>query len=963
MGRDTTPRRARPALASLFVALASAAPAPAQAEVVVDSSLAQTAIQVMSGVFLFEFAAPQREQQVPVTSFSSSQLATPPGPHPATASASQTAEVTAGPEGLTASAEGSLFVGVPGVPEPPPSNLFASAQALFALSFHVTERATVSLSAQALGSEASGDAATITCSQLDGSAVERRGTSVALALQLEAGEGCSVSAAVIVERNGNREFLNPGEREGVLRVSVNVSELGPDDGTVFRWVGPAQGAFDEPGHWQNENGGDGVPGFRSFEDADTAIVEGATSLDLDLAGGGLSRARGARGVGATRRTGRLAVRSTQILRPVGGTLILDSLEPGIGARSLEIGGARLLLDQGGVTARHAVVGQGSDGELEVVGPDGFFTTLGRLGVGGDADGHVTVRDGAQATSAETVLGEADGSGFGTAQGAGTLWQTGNLALGFADDAGLSIEGGARVESENAFVDCQISEGPDVPGCAGLDGEERAEAVVTGAGSAPSTWEVGGFLDVGTRGKVTVEGGARLAPSVLRIGSAGGEADCVARRACVEVVDGTLEADGIEVGHAGNGKLRIGPAGRASALVAAVVGNDLTRGEVTVVGPSDEDQLAAPLSIGLELGGRGELLLQSGARVAARGGQVGGPPGSEGVLELQGDPSAPEATVLRVVDGTLEIGPEGESPSDVFAPTGELVLSNAVVVLEDTSLDVNPLGRVSGTGRIDGSGIANSVLNQGVIGCGVQLDAIYVQAPTGVVECPQAAPPAAPQLSPLAATRFARAVRAKRPTPPPPPPGPLVVTGNATLDGTLVLRFLNGFAPSEGDAFDLVDVAGNVTGAFASVVVQGLAPGADFAQDVAGGRITLTSLTDAEPLPVVSVKAQPTLRESRSRKGLKIKVARTGDTSEPLAVQYVVRGAARNGLDYVQLPGVVEIPARKKSAKLALRAFPDGLAEGVETFTLELVPGDGYQTSLFSKVAVAIEDEKPKKRPR
>jgi hypothetical protein len=64
---------------------------------------------------------------------------------------------------------------------------------------------------------------------------------------------------------------------------------------------------------------------------------------------------------------------------------------------------------------------------------------------------------------------------------------------------------------------------------------------------------------------------------------------------------------------------------------------------------------------------------------------------------------------------------------------------------------------------------------------------------------------------------------------------------------------------------------------------------------------------------------------------------------------------------VQLPGVIEIPARKKSAKLALQAFADGVAEGVETFSLELVPGDDYTTSLFSEVDVAIEDAKPKRR--
>jgi hypothetical protein len=188
-----------------------------------------------------------------------------------------------------------------------------------------------------------------------------------------------------------------------------------------------------------------------------------------------------------------------------------------------------------------------------------------------------------------------------------------------------------------------------------------------------------------------------------------------------------------------------------------------------------------------------------------------------------------------------------------------------------------------------------------------------------------------------------------------------VNGDATLGGTLVLQFLNGFAPAQGDAFELLDVSGNVTGSFAEVAVRGLAPGAEFAPDFVDGKLTLTSLTDAESLPVVSVKAKPSLREGKPKKGLKVKVSRQGDTSQALAVRYVLRGTARNGFDYEELPGVIEIPARKKSARLALRAFPDGVTEGIEAVSLEILPGEGYTTSLVAKVDVALEDEKPKRR--
>ena len=56
---------------------------------------------------------------------------------------------------------------------------------------------------------------------------------------------------------------------------------------------------------------------------------------------------------------------------------------------------------------------------------------------------------------------------------------------------------------------------------------------------------------------------------------------------------------------------------------------------------------------------------------------------------------------------------------------------------------------------------------------------------------------------------------------------LVITNQATLDGNVTLRFINGFAPKTGDQFDFLDVGGGITGAFASLGLQNLAPGFQF----------------------------------------------------------------------------------------------------------------------------------------
>ena len=886
--------------------------------------------------------------------------------------ARQTSHVSAGTGGLSVTSRGEAVLEAP--------RHVGLGVASFSVSFSTDQPVTVSFSAQvqveAPGSDGSSNAAaSFSCGcdpeddpnecsvqDVDFEVEDSPGTprSGSVSASGRANGGCSLSVFLSTSLG-----VDQASAKASWTASLSVSTTtAPEQGTVFRWVGPAQGGFGDAGNWQDENGLEGVPGFRSFEDADTAIVQGEGNVTMDLASG-LSRGLAARGPGVSRQTGRLAIRSTQSLQPVGGTLILDSLEPGIAERSLEIGGATLRLDQGGVKARHVVVGLLGDGALDVVGPDGFFTTEGRFGIGGESDGTVTIRDGAQVTSAETVLGEEDGSGFASVEGAGTLWQTGNLAVGLADDAGLFVDAGARVESENAFVDCQLAAGPGVPGCSGLAGDEKAEVTLTGSSNGtPSTWALAGDLEIGARGKVSVEGGAVLDPAIVRVGTSGSEADCLAGRACLEVVDGVVSSDGIAVGLNGAGKLRIGPAGRVAGLVGVAIGSASgSRGEVVVTGPSAEPQLTGDLLVGTEIGSHGELLVENGAQVSAGGSSVGGEPGSFGLVEIQANGAPPDATVLRI-DGTgsesLDLGVDLAGPDAlIFGETGELALAGGRLELNDADLEIHRTGLVSGTGRIDGFGVS-FVSNGGRIGCGVLVNAAYTQAPDGVLECPQASTPSAPQLNPLERSRLVPSVRKKKPPVALPPRGPFVVTGDASLDGTLALSFLNGVAPRLGDTFELLDVGGNITGQFGQVLVTGLAPGSfDFASDLADGKLTLTSLSDAVALPPLSLKSKTKLKE-KSRGGLKLKIKRGGDLSVPLVVHYGLGGTAKNGVDYAQIPLSVEIPARKRSASVVFRPLADGAVEGPETVQLELLPGDGYSLPLVSKVTVELIDAKVKK---
>jgi hypothetical protein len=65
------------------------------------------------------------------------------------------------------------------------------------------------------------------------------------------------------------------------------------------------------------------------------------------------------------------------------------------------------------------------------------------------------------------------------------------------------------------------------------------------------------------------------------------------------------------------------------------------------------------------------------------------------------------------------------------------------------------------------------------------------------------------------------------------------------------------------------------------------------------------------------------------------VRRTGSLAESVTAPYELSGAAINGVDYVELPGVVTIPAGSSSATIVINPIADGVAEPVETVGLAL----------------------------
>jgi hypothetical protein len=186
---------------------------------------------------------------------------------------------------------------------------------------------------------------------------------------------------------------------------------------------------------------------------------------------------------------------------------------------------------------------------------------------------------------------------------------------------------------------------------------------------------------------------------------------------------------------------------------------------------------------------------------------------------------------------------------------------------------------------------------------------------------------------------------------------LIVTGDATFGGKLVLQFMNGFAPRAGDQFNVVTIAGS-SSAFSEVQVAGLQPGAQFEVSTSAGTLKATALNDAVALPTVSVKAvgKKAKASEKGRKPGVFLISRTGgDKNAPLTVNYEIRGTAENGIDYVFLKGTTTIPAKKSAVPLKVKPFDDKAREGPESILLKIIPGVDYSHSLQSEATVTVID--------
>jgi len=139
-------------------------------------------------------------------------------------------------------------------------------------------------------------------------------------------------------------------------------------------------------------------------------------------------------------------------------------------------------------------------------------------------------------------------------------------------------------------------------------------------------------------------------------------------------------------------------------------------------------------------------------------------------------------------------------------------------------------------------------------------------------------------------------------------------------------------------------------------------------------VSILVITGALP-PLVSVSTtDATAAERTGHKHANtatFKVQRTGKLDHPLTVFYSMKGTATNGKDYLELPGKITIPARKRNARVTVVPVNDTEPEPVETVILQLEPApSGLSADLYqldwrnAASALIIDDDRSKsEQPR
>jgi T5SS/PEP-CTERM-associated repeat protein/predicted outer membrane repeat protein len=258
---------------------------------------------------------------------------------------------------------------------------------------------------------------------------------------------------------------------------------------------------------------------------------------------------------------------------------------------------------------------------------------------------------------------------------------------------------------------------------------------------------------------------------------------------------------------GHGTLTIADGAQVSGANWTQIGAYRGTGIVTVSGPGSRLDTANFLSVG-EYDGRGRLVVADGASVNVGNWTEVGRSNAYGELTITGQDSRFSTQQFFHVGG----GGQG------------VVTIDAGATLAAGSLIVEEEGLLQGAGLIRSNVQNRAIIRPGMPRGVLSVLGSFTQVASGALEFE------------IGGHMRGGGYDA------------LDVTGSATIGGRVVVRFVDGFAPTAGDRFDLV-VASSVSSALPTLQVHGLADGYQLNLSREGGRLVLIAQNDAVALPV------------------------------------------------------------------------------------------------------------------
>ncbi|MEO8044331.1 MAG: hypothetical protein ABI674_05445 [Spartobacteria bacterium] len=503
---------------------------------------------------------------------------------------------------------------------------------------------------------------------------------------------------------------------------------------------------------------------------------------------------------------------------------------------------------------------GSQGAALVDGAGSAWTISGQIQIGSAGSGELTVSNGASVANLTGLIGDAAGSeGNVLVDGPGSSWtNSDDLSVGNAGIGSLTIQGGATVSASG----CGIGVFPDTAaGSVVVDGIgstliSSVSLTVGSFGVGTLTISNGGTVTGGMAsiGGGTPFGGGSGNVMVDGLGSTWNSSQSIGVEGSLTVqnggtivsdsafVNGSVVVDGAgstwttgQVGVASSdyGNLTIRDGGFLESDDISYVGATGRAGGIVIVDGfgskwnADFDQVQLYVGFGYY----GALNLTAGGVVSAFAVGVG----AYGVGEVTID-GAGSALNLRtnLYVGGADFG-GGPQPGD----TGLVQIANDGAVscvattvyghgtlvddgsLTSASVAIAPGGLLRGNGSISGD-----VSSSGQIAPGDSLGTLTIVG----------------NLTQDAASKLIFEISGTSPD----AQSHLSVTVSATLDGTVEVRFTNGFLPVQGQVFELVDVSGTVSGSFAQVIFPDLRSGFQFSTQFVSGRYQITALSDGAP---------------------------------------------------------------------------------------------------------------------